>query len=164
MAHNSMQAETAEIVDVEVVDDRAERRALQQRRNHRFVLFVSVFALVISFLLEVVPHGRVAFRGFESMPLPHTCSARVLFGYGCPGCGLTRGYVHLAHGRWQASLAVHRLAWLLALATLLQVPYRLVAIYGNNPAPLGKTWPQVFGWTLVGLLLANWIYGLILVL
>lgn len=141
--------------------DDATKSARRMTVHHRFVLGLSILIIVMSFLLVVVPEGRVAFRGFESRPLPHTCSVRVMFGYGCPGCGLTRGFIHLANGRWDESLAVHRLAWLMALATLLQVPYRLAALYGPDPAPLGRLWPRAFGWTLVGLLLANWLYGLV---
>jgi hypothetical protein len=32
-------------------------------------------------------------------PVPMLCSFRRLTGYGCPGCGMTRSFVFLAHGQ-----------------------------------------------------------------
>ena len=46
----------------------------------------------------------------------------------------------------------------MALVVLLQIPYRLAGLLGGNPAPLGSTFPRLFGCTLVVLLLANWFY------
>ena len=136
----------------------APRRGL---KHHKFMLGLSVFALVMSFALEVIPEGRVAFRGFESHPLPHSCSMRMMFDFDCPGCGLTRGYIHLANARWQESLAIHRLAWLMMVLTVIQIPYRLAAIYGSNSQPIGTTVPKMTAFVLIGLLFVNWLYGII---
>jgi len=34
------------------------------------------------------------------------------YGIPCPGCGLTRSWVSVAHGDFAASLGFHRLGWL----------------------------------------------------
>jgi hypothetical protein len=34
---------------------------------------------------------------------PVVCPFRLLTGLPCPGCGLTRSWVHLAHGQWRDS-------------------------------------------------------------
>jgi hypothetical protein len=128
-----------------------------RKTHHRLILLLSGCVLLLSFLLEVVPEGRVAIRGFEAYPLPHSCSMRLLFGQGCAGCGMTRGFIHLANGRLHESLAVHRLAWLFFAALLVQFPYRLAALWRGEPHPLGKRWPALCGWALLGLLLVNWI-------
>jgi hypothetical protein len=57
---------------------------------------------------------------------------------------------------------LHRLGWLLALAVVLQLPYRLAAILRRTDAPLGKWLPWVFSWTLIVLLLGNWVTELLL--
>lgn len=129
-------------------------------RRHAVMLVVSSLALLLSCVLEVAPEGSVAVPGFESYPLPPACSVRLLFDSRCPGCGLTRGFIHLAHGRLTESLAVHRLAWLLFVVVLLQIPYRLIALVGDNPAPLGRRFPTICGFTLAALLLINWWTGL----
>ena len=133
------------------------RRREVIRSRHRLVLVGVALVLVASFVLKVVDGERVAVRGFEAYPLPHTCASRMLIQRGCPGCGLTRSFVHLAAGHWQDSLNVHRLGWLLALSFLLQIPYRAVGLLGSNPRPLGKRIPAVFGYSLLALLFANWV-------
>ncbi|MBT4864833.1 MAG: DUF2752 domain-containing protein [Planctomycetaceae bacterium] len=133
------------------------RRRELIRSRHRWALVGVALVLVASFSLKVVDGDRVAMRGFEAYPLPHTCASRMLIQRGCPGCGLTRSFVHLAAGHWQDSLAVHRLGWLLALSFLLQIPYRTAGLLGANPRPLGKRIPAVFGYSLLALLFANWV-------
>jgi len=135
---------------------------IQYRRSrHRFMLGVSAAVVLLAFLLDVVPHGRVAFRGFESRPLPHSCVYRLLYGGRCPGCGLTRGVIHFANGRIAASRAVHPLAWLIALTILMQFPYRLAGLFKQDALPLGRVVPAIFGWMLVALLIANWLIGML---
>ena len=55
---------------------------------------------------------------------PCACPAR-RFGVSCPGCGLRRSFIYLAHGDWDASWQSHRLGWLLAAMVALQIPYRI---------------------------------------
>ena len=38
---------------------------------------------------------------------PVICPFRRLTGLPCPGCGLTRSWVYLAHGRWGDAFAAH---------------------------------------------------------
>ena len=130
------------------------------RRYHRGILICVLLVCALSALLQVVEGERVALLGFPDYPLPHSCWSRSLFGLSCPGCGLTRSFIHLAHGDWQAAWAVHRLGWLLATWCVAQIPYRLWVLHQPAHAisyrPASPLW-----WSLVGgLLLANWLYQL----
>ena len=49
----------------------------------------------------------------------------------------------------------------MALAVVLQVPYRLVALRSSTGAPLGTTFPHYFGASLIVLLLVNWLMSLL---
>ena len=70
---------------------------------------------------------------------------------------LEEAHAAIAHGDVPASLAVHRLGWLVALLVALQVPYRLWAMRSSGGEPLGQRAPWVIGWSVMGLLIANWI-------
>jgi len=130
-------------------------------RRHRFMLVLSSAVVALALLLDVTPAGHVAFRGWPNLPLPSTCMSRSLYGVDCPGCGLTRSLVYLAHGQWRASWDMHRLGWLMGAAILLQFPYRVVGLVRKCDAPLGTRLPKAFGSALIFLLIANWVVGLL---
>ncbi len=127
------------------------------RRRHRFMLAVSSAVVLLALLLRVRPDERVEFAWLPGIPLPETCASRSWFGIECPGCGLTRSMVYLFHGDWRASLAEHRLGWLLALATILQFPYRIAALARKNAPLLSPRLTSGFGHALIVLLIANWM-------
>ncbi|HWB10720.1 MAG TPA: DUF2752 domain-containing protein [Pirellulales bacterium] len=126
-------------------------------RNHHWVMLaVAVAVVVAATVLEVQPEERVALRGLSRYPLPHLCMSRSLLGLSCPGCGLTRSFVYLAHGRWQEAWRVHRLGWLLAGLVLIQLPYRGM-ILARLMRPISSRAAQWLAWGLVGLMAANWL-------
>jgi hypothetical protein len=131
-------------------------------RRHREMLGLAVAIIVLSLLMEVHADQRVAFRFLPNWPLPETCMSRGLFHISCPGCGMTRSFIYFARGDWSNSWRMHKLGWLLALSVLLQVPYRLVALWTGNSAPLGDFWPKLYGTMLVVLLLTVWLVQLVL--
>jgi hypothetical protein len=84
-----------------------------------------------------------------------------LFHVSCPGCGLTRSFVYLAQGDLQSSLRMHRIGWLMALAVLLQIPYRIASLAMPGREVLGVVFPTIFGQVLITLLIGNWIFNLV---
>jgi len=119
--------------------------------------------LVVSLALEVQSGERIALRGLSDYPFPPTCYSRTLFGVKCPGCGLTRSFIHLAHGEWRAAWQMHRLGWLLAAIVLFQVPYRIALLAGGERWAFGPRFLTWFSSTVIGLLLANWIWQMLAV-
>ena len=138
-----------------------ERQATAAHRRHREVLVISAAVIVLAFLLEVHAGERVAFRFLPGWPLPETCPSRRLLHVNCPGCGLTRSFVYLAHGDWRASWNVNRVGIPLALVVVLQIPYRLWALCSPGARPLGTSFPKTVGYLLVTLLFVNWLANLI---
>lgn len=67
------------------------------------------------------------------------CLFRRLTEVPCPGCGLTRAFVHLARGEWLAALADHPLAPLVALE--LAAGWVLWGL-----ALAGRVWPRSERW------------------
>ena len=127
-----------------------------KRRRDREMLVISVITIVAAFLLQVRADDRVAPRFLSGLPLPPTCWSREFFGVKCPGCGLTRSFVDLAHGDWNSAWAHHRLGWLLACAVLLQIPYRMVSLMRPVPPVLGTWLPKLFAYALITALISNW--------
>ncbi len=130
---------------------------LASRKRHREMLVLAAAVVALSLALEVQSGQHVALHCLPGCPMPGTCLSHQLFGVDCPGCGLTRSFVYLFHGDWRASLEMHRLGWLLALAVVLQFPYRLAALGFGADHPLGHWFPWAFGMTLIALLLGNWV-------
>lgn len=128
------------------------------RNHHQTMLAVAIGVVLLSFMLQVRGDQRVELRWLPGVPMPQTCFTQELFGLDCPGCGLTRSFIYLSRNDWQSSWSLHRLGWLMAIAVLLQFPYRIVALR-RGELPLGRTIPRLFGRTLVVLLIANWIIG-----
>ncbi|MBU1734110.1 MAG: DUF2752 domain-containing protein [Verrucomicrobia bacterium] len=101
--------------------------------------------------------------------IPYTiCTFLRLTGYPCPSCGLTRGFVAMAHGKWLAVLYACPLAALLYTATALIFAVNTAALLcGVRLTPgRGLKW-RARAWVVFlcffGLLiLFNWLYRLAL--
>jgi hypothetical protein len=125
------------------------------------MLIISLAAIALAFLLVVRADGRVALRGLEQHPAPESCLSHSLFHVDCPACGLTRSFIELARGDLARSLSYHRLGWFMALAVLLQLPYRTVCLMtGRTPS---RPSPALFGLLLIAALMLNWLVALCLV-
>lgn len=129
---------------------------------HRLILAIAAGIVLAACILQVRADQRVAVSLLSRWPLPEVCQSKVLFGVDCPGCGLTRSFVHLAHGNVPASLAVHPLGWLVALFVVAQVPYRVWALKSRSAAPLGDRTPWIITGVIFALLLAVWLARLAL--
>lgn len=148
------------VVEPNAVVPSSDPAADQRRREwHRAMLMVTAVIIGLSLVLGVRDDQRVVVAGLPGFPMPESCGMRLMFGRDCPGCGLTRSFIHLAHGDWRGSLAVQRVGWILAAAMLIQIPYRLVAI--RNPArTISRYWAKVILALFAALLIVNWLFTL----
>jgi hypothetical protein len=127
-------------------------------RRHREMLIIAAFVIVAAFFLQVAPDGdHVSLRNVPSALVPPMCMSREYLGIRCPGCGLTRSFIYLAHGDWAASWRSHHLGWLLAAAVLAQVPYRLHELYRPRHRKWLPVFSRWFGIALIVLLIGNWV-------
>lgn len=128
-------------------------------QRNAFFLAAAAAVIAAAMLLEV-HDDRVALVGLSDYPLPHLCMSRSLFGVSCPGCGLTRSFIYLAHGDWYAAWTAHRLGWLVAAIVLFQVPYRVWLLAGRGGG-LPTRFVQAYAAVVLALLLLNWASGLV---
>ncbi|MCY2968525.1 MAG: DUF2752 domain-containing protein [Planctomycetota bacterium] len=138
----------------------ADLRSLRER--HRLMLVISGVVIALAGMLVVRDEQKVAFWFLPNVPAPESCFSRSWFGIPCPGCGLTRSFVSLAHFDWAAAWRFHRLGWLLALVTVAQIPYRLWALSHPTGSPLGRQWPHFLSTFLIFALIVNWVFGFLI--
>ncbi|MEX2316807.1 MAG: DUF2752 domain-containing protein [Pirellulales bacterium] len=150
-------ATTADLSLPEAECDRQARLVHQLRQRHWTMLWVSTVIVVAAFLLRVGESGRVAPKALPDLPLPLMCGSQVCFGVDCPGCGLTRSFVALADGDVAQSYRFHHVGWVIALAVLLQFPYRVYSLWELRTRVVERTWPRWFGGALIALLIGNWL-------
>lgn len=122
------------------------------------ILILSLLVLIAAFLLGV-EETRVRLAVWPGWLLPESCLSRSLAGIDCPGCGLTRSFVYLAEGDVSGSLASNRVGWLLALATLSQIPIRLWSLWKTQPL-VSHRLQTALGATLIALLIVNWLWNM----
>jgi hypothetical protein len=149
-----------DLITVEVDHDPAAVK-VPSPHHHREMLIASAVVVALALAMVVLPGGRVAFRGFEGHPLPHLCATRSWLRINCPGCGLTRSFIRLAGGDVAGSVREHRIGWVLALALLLQFPYRIGLLRRGGRPIAGPRLTWWFSGGLIALLIGNWLYNLV---
>jgi hypothetical protein len=125
------------------------------------MLAAASLVVVMAFVLDVRSDQRVVVRGLTNYAVPETCFTWAWLGIKCPGCGLTRSIIFLAQGDWESSLRMHRIGWLLAVAILLQFPYRGLALAYPDRTILAPFLCRLSAALLIVLLLGNWLLGLL---
>ena len=50
-----------------------------------------------------------------------------------------------------------RVAWVVALALVATIPYRVIALWTHRGLPLGATLPRIVGWSVFAALVGNWV-------
>ena len=134
----------------------SERAVAQLRSRHWTMLVVGIVVISMSMLLSVRDSGSEAKVSMVGIELPPLCGSRIWFGSDCPGCGLTRSFIALSSGEFAKSLEYHRVGWLMWLAIVLQLPYRVFSLREMRTGTVIRRWPTWFGYVLIAALLGNW--------
>jgi hypothetical protein len=99
---------------------------------HRWLLLtISVAVLVLACGLQVRSDDRVIVPGI-STPLPETCYFKLLSGWGCPGCGLTRSFISLAHRDFGRAWRFNPGGILCFAIVVFQLPYQSLQIWRRH--------------------------------
>jgi len=98
-----------------------------RRRVRWTVILGAVAVIVAASRLEIRGPRRVGFEG-TGIELPEMCSFHRATGLDCPGCGMTRSFISLAHGELRAAARYHPLGLLLFPLVVLQIPWQLAQL------------------------------------
>jgi hypothetical protein len=83
-----------------------------------------LLAVAVLFLSRILQPGTDAVH-LGDISIPRLCTFHLLTGWDCPGCGLTRSFVWLAHFDLGAALEQNVLGPPLFAGVILQVPWRV---------------------------------------
>ncbi|GAB4138272.1 MAG: hypothetical protein Tsb009_06310 [Planctomycetaceae bacterium] len=124
-------------------------------RYHWNLFSGSVGVLILACCFVILPDDRIAFKGFESSPLPHLCPLRAVADINCLTCGLTRSVIHTIHGRFHSAWSLHRLGIPVVLFFGLQIPYRLSVLYHGRSLMESEIRPQYVVWIVLLIFMLN---------
>jgi hypothetical protein len=126
---------------------------------HVVVLAICTGVIVLAFLLSVRQETQVLMPVLGT-PLPELCMMKRMTGWGCPGCGMTRCFISLAHGDVRAALHYNPAGFLLFAMMAFQIPFRLMQLVrlrmGLAELRMGR-WPQVLFAVLGILMVGQWV-------
>lgn len=91
------------------------------------------------------------------------CPIKLVFGFPCPGCGLTRATFSVFHGDLGEALSHHPLVWLitpLVLYTLGRITLVSAGVISPRAFDPLDRMPQWFWWVSVALLIGVWVVRL----
>lgn len=112
------------------------------RMRHGITFAVCVIVMVLSVLMT----PSTGFLHLGPLEIPEMCTFRRFLGVECPGCGLTRSFVFMAHLRPVDAFLMNKLGPPLFLLAAAQIPYRLYHLYRVWPGDdSGQAEPPVAG-------------------
>jgi hypothetical protein len=130
---------------------------------HWTLLIFSLAALALSLLLQTAGEQRVSVP-LVNVQLPEICTYKRVVGRDCPGCGLTRSFISLAHGDVKRAWQFNPAGVLLFLVVISQVPYRAMQLWrlrtGRDEFKVPWLTRIVLG-SLFAALLLQWLLRLI---
>ena len=125
-----------------------------------FMLLGSVAVLAAAALLRLEPGGKVEMPGAGR--LPALCMWKQAVGINCPGCGLTRAFVAIAHGQWTAAWQFNGASPFIFALVAYQIPFRAVQIWrlrcGKREYAHSPMLIALLAWGAVAALLAQWAW------
>ena len=106
------------------------------------IILASLTVIGIASLLEIRGERRVQLTD-EGWTVPELCTYHRLTGYDCPGCGMTRSFISMAHGQWQRAWHYHPFGSILFVYIAAQIPFHIWQISRQR---LGRTLLRVEPW------------------
>ena len=102
---------------------------------HLFFLCAAVVIVLLSFSMRTGGQSK-SLRGssefvylpWSNTPLPQSCGSRMTFGISCPGCGLTRSFIAISHGKFKQAWNTNAASFLVYGFVWMQVPWRAFQI------------------------------------
>ncbi|MBX3420618.1 MAG: DUF2752 domain-containing protein [Pirellulaceae bacterium] len=122
-------------------------------------LTAPVAVLALSVLLRPGP-DRSLLLPWSTIALPDACTSYRLLGVDCPGCGLTRSFVHLSRGNLAAAWQLNPVGIALYVLVIAQIPLATVQCLPQRirnawrRRPFYSRWFGANMWIALGMMVA----------
>jgi hypothetical protein len=127
-------------------------------RYHASILIAAVLVIAVAEFLQLEDRGKVGMPFWGR--LPGICAWRNFFGIECPGCGLTRCFIAIAHGDWSRAWQFNPAGFLIFAVILYQIPFRSLQLWrlkrGGQDYRHGIWLINLVAWSIVASLLIQW--------
>ncbi len=94
--------------------------------------------------------------------IPHFCLFDSLLGVQCPVCGTTRAFCEISSGNFKNAYHLNFSSFFVLFYFFAQIPFRIIALKNNNFITSINSISQKLGFALIGIILINWIFNLII--
>ena len=127
--------------------------------HQQLILFGSLVVLLAAATLQIQGEEQVTIPAV-GVTLPPTCTARRFLGIDCPGCGLTRCFISIAHGDLGRAWKFNPAGILLFGFVAAQIPYRAMQMWrisnGRNPLRFNRLTVWLL-YVIAGGLFVQWL-------
>lgn len=113
----------------------------------------SFLCVTLAAFMQVGDNRRVYLPGVAE-PVPELCAAYTRFGIDCPGCGLTRTFIYMAHGQLLNAWQTNPVAILVFLFACMQIPMGVAQVIFRIRNSITEAWGSWNDWCTAGLLIA----------
>ena len=130
---------------------------------HLIFLVAALAVIILSFTMTLIGPSLVYLPG-SAVPLPESCTARLLFGINCPGCGLTRAFISISRGEFANAWNFNPAAFVVYLFVIIQIPwqtYQLSRILRGRQC-VEAIWIYILPVLVAVLLFTQWLVRLFL--
>lgn len=110
----------------------------------------SLSVLLLASVLTIGPERRVYLPGII-LPLPESCAMYSQFGLDCPGCGLTRSFIHFADGNLSAGIRLNPAGIVIFLYVVSQIPASILRLYTGAHSRSSIAWARLNEMALIAL-------------
>jgi hypothetical protein len=142
-----------------------ERSLLAEEKTRRWLMSfhgllaaISLGVIVMAATMRSAGPSDVFLPGMK-VALPELCLTKSILGVPCPGCGMTRSFIAIAHGQWRRAWNFNPASFLMFAFIAGQIPWRLCQIrrLRNHQEELDPTVFYVPMVVMVVLLFAQWV-------
>ena len=128
-------------------------------RYHVSILIAALLIIALSGWLQLKPSEGINMPFWGT--LPGICTWKNFLGIDCPGCGLTRCFVEIAHGNWKRAWQYNPAGFLIFGLVIYQIPFRGIQLWrlwgGEQDLRHSVYLINFAAWGIVVSLLAQWI-------